>query len=156
MTPVYVAIIVLYASVTILDLVRGVIHTFFYKNGLNNISGLATKDALCDGRLAVLMIAYGGANLESFLVRSYILYNYAGYNHGLDYVRASSLVSGLWYPVTFLVSCSIEVGDAELPGRWVMLVRMIVSLVTLLLTFLYPQRHDPGWVGCPEQCAQTH
>ena len=46
--------------------------------GIQDISGLGTGDALCDARLSALMIAYGGANLESVIVRSYILYTYAG------------------------------------------------------------------------------
>jgi hypothetical protein len=131
-------IIALYFSVTLLDLVRGVIHTFLYEIGINDISGLSTGDPLCDDRLSSLMIAYGGANIESFLVRSYVLYDYAGYDRGVDYVRASSIAAAVWEPITRIVSSigGIDVGDAELPGRYAMLVRSIVSLVTLILTYV--------------------
>jgi hypothetical protein len=130
----------LYSSVTILDVIRGIVHTFLYEAGLEDISGLATGDPLCDGRLAALMIGYGGANLESFLLRSYILYDFSRYDRGLDLVRVSSLASALWSPVTGIVSFvgDVDVGDAEVPGRYAMLVRSLVSFGTLLLTFLYP------------------
>ena len=132
------AVVLLYAAVTLLDLARGITHTFLYETGIDDISGLATGDALCDDRLSSLMIAYGGANLESFLVRSYILYDYGRYDHGRDYVRASSLASALWVPATWIASAAgdIDVGDAELPGIYAMLIRSVVSLGTLLLTFL--------------------
>lgn len=131
------AVILLYSAVTILDLIRGVIHTFLYESGINDISGLATGDALCDDRLSSLMIAYGGANLESFLVRSYILYDYARHDRGRDYVRVSSIAAALWFPATWLASSTgdIDVGNAELPGRYAMLIRSVVSLGTFLLTF---------------------
>jgi hypothetical protein len=60
------------------------------------------------------MIAYGESNLESFLVRSYTLYNYARYDQGRDIVRVTSV-----------------------PGRYAMLIRSVVSLGTLLLTCVY-------------------
>ena len=132
------AILALYASVTLLDLVRAVIHTIFYKSGLDNISGLSTGDELCDNRLAAIMIAYGGANLESFLLRAFVLYAYARDNsRGRDLVRASSVASALWFPVTRIVSSvgKIDVGDADVPGKYAMLVRSIVSVSTLLLTY---------------------
>jgi hypothetical protein len=124
--------------VTFLDLVRGIIHTFLYEIGINDISGLSTGDALCDDRLSSLMIAYGGANIESFLVRSYILYIYALYDQGLDHVRVSSLAAALWFPITILVSFagSLDVGDAELPGRFAMLARSLVSIVIIVLTYI--------------------
>jgi hypothetical protein len=127
----------LYSAVTILDLIRGVIHTFLYESGINDISGLATGDALCDDRLSSLMIAYGGANLESFLVRSYILYDYARRDRGRDCVRVSSIAAALWFPATWVASSTgdIDVGNAELPGRYAMLIRSVVSLGTFLLTF---------------------
>lgn len=133
-----VAVIALYASVTILDFVRGVIHTFLYETGLEDVSGLATGDALCDDRLSAIMIGYGGANLESFVVRSYILYVFARYDHGRDLVRVSSIASAMWYPVTGIVSSvgNIDVGDAEVPGRYAMLVRAVASFGTFLLTFV--------------------
>ena len=128
----------LYASVTVLEFVRGFIHTFLYKNGLNDVSGLATGDPLCDGRLSALMVGYGGANLESFLVHSYILYSYVRYRNGVGFLRMSALAALMWEPVVRIVSSvgSIDVGDAEVPGRYAMLVRAIVSLVTLALTFV--------------------
>ena len=131
-------VIALYFFVTFLDLVRGIIHTFLYKIGINDISGLSTGDALCDDRLSSLMIAYGGANIESFLVRSYIFYVYARYGHGLDHVRVSSLAAALWYPITMIVSSigGIDVGSAELPGRFAMLARSIVSIIILALTYI--------------------
>lgn len=131
------AVILLYSAVTILDLIRGVIHTFLYESGINDISGLATGDALCDDRLSSLMIAYGGANLESFLVRSYILYDYARRDRGRDCVRVSSIAAALWFPATWVASSTgdIDVGNAELPGRYAMLIRSVVSLGTFLLTF---------------------
>ena len=132
-----IAVIVLYSSVTILDLIRGIIHTFLFETGLEDISGLATGDRLCDSRLAALMIAYGGANLESFLVRSSILFNYARRDHGRDLVRVSSIASAFW-AITLIVSSigNIDVGDAEVPGRYAMLIRSVVSLGTFLLTFV--------------------
>ena len=132
------AVLLLYAAVTLLDLVRGIIHTFLYETGIDDISGLATGDGLCDSRLSTLMIAYGGANLESFLTRSYVLYDYARHDHGPDYVRVTSIASTLWGPVTWIASSvgDIDVGDAELPGRYAMLVRSAVSLAALLLTFV--------------------
>ncbi len=131
-------VIALYFLVTLQDLVRGVIHTFLYDIGINDISGLSTGDPLCDNRLSALMIAYGGANIESFLVRCYVLYDYAGYDRGIDYVRASSIAAVLWEPITRIVSFigGIDVGGAELPGRYAMLARSIVSLVTLILTYV--------------------
>lgn len=133
-----IAVIVLYSSVTILDLIRGIIHTFLYEPGLEDISGLATGDRLCDSRLAALMIAYGGANLESFLVRSYILFNYARCDHGRDLVRVSSIASASWAPITAIVSSigDIDVGDAEVPGRYAMLIRSLLSLGAFLLTLV--------------------
>lgn len=133
-----IAILVLYSSVTVLDLVRGVIHTFLYDTGLEDISGLATGDALVDGRLSALMIAYGGANLESFIVRSSILYMYARYDLALDLVRVSSVACVLWTPVTEIVSSvgDVDVGDAEVPGRYAMLIRALLSLGALLFTFV--------------------
>lgn len=132
------AIVALYSSITILDFVRGIIHTFLYENGLEDISGLATGDALCDSRLSAIMIGYGGANLESFLVRSYIIYIFARYNRASDFVRVSSIAAALWSPVTAIVSSvgDIDVGDAEVPGRHAMLIRSVVSISTFLLTFL--------------------
>jgi hypothetical protein len=133
-----VAIIVLYSAVTMLELVRGTIHTFLYESGINDISGLSTGDVLCDNRLSALMIGYGGANLESFIIHSYTLYGYARHGRGKNIVRVTSIASVLWEPITRIVSSSgnIDVGGAELPGRYAMLVRAIVSLVTLLLTFV--------------------
>ena len=86
------------------------------------------------------MIGYGGANLESFLVRSYILYIYVRYNQGLDFVRVSCLAPPLWELVTWIgVSIgNIDIGDADVPGKTWMLIRTIVSLITLALTFLLP------------------
>ena len=83
------------------------------------------------------MIAYGGANLESFLVRSYILYDYGRYDRGRDYVRVSSVAAALWFPATWVASFTgdIDVGDAELPGRYAMLIRSVVSLGIFPLTF---------------------
>lgn len=133
-----VSIILLYLSVTILDLVRGIIHTFLYENGLNDISGLATGDVLCDGRLSAIMIGYGGANLESFLLRSYIFYCYTRYNNGRDLIRVSSVASALSTPITEIVSFTgnFNVGDAEVPGRYAMIIRSVASIVTVFLTFL--------------------
>lgn len=130
-------VILLYSAITVLDLVRGIIHAFLYEIGLNDISGLSTGDALTDGRLAALMIAYGGANLESFVVRSYVLYKYVRYNDGRDLIRVTSVACVVW-DVTRIVSSigNIDVGDAELPGKHAMLIRSILSLVTLLLTFV--------------------
>jgi hypothetical protein len=109
-----------------------------YEPGLEDISGLATGDRLCDSRLAALMIAYGGANLESFLVRSYILFNYARCDHGRDLVRVSSIASASWAPITAIVSSigNIDVGDAEVPGRYAMLIRSLLSLGAFLLTLV--------------------
>tara|TARA_B100001059_G_C17685565_1_gene502142 strand:- start:248 stop:748 length:501 start_codon:yes stop_codon:yes gene_type:complete len=137
---IWFAIIVLYLSVTILDLVRGVVHSFLYDAGLNSISGLATGDALCDSRLSVLMIGYGGANLEHFLVRCYILFIYAMHNRGLCFVSVSSLASALWLLATCIGASmgDIDIGDADVPGKTAMLVRTIVSAITFVLTlFLY-------------------
>ena len=114
------------------------IHTFLYERGLNDISGLATDDRLCDSRLSAIMIGYGGANLESFVVRSYILYSYARYHRGVDVVRASSLAVALFAPVTGLVSLAdadLDVGDADVPGRYAMMVRSAVAFVTFLLSW---------------------
>ena len=134
------AIVVLYASVTILDLLRGAIHTFLYDIGLDDISGLSTGDAVCDGRLAALMVAYGGANLESFLVRAYVLYKYARYDSGRDLVRITSIASATWAATAAIGTAigDVDVGDAEVPGRYAMLVRAVVSLGTVLLTFVGP------------------
>lgn len=130
-------VILLYSAITVLDLVRGIIHAFLYEIGLNDISGLSTGDALTDGRLAALMIAYGGANLESFVVRSYVVYKYVRYNDGRDLIRVTSVACVVW-DVTRIVSSigNIDVGDAELPGKHAMLVRSILSFATLLLTFV--------------------
>lgn len=132
-----ILVIILYFSITILDLVRGIIHTFLYETGLEDISGLKTGNSITDGRLAALMIAYGGSNIESFLVRSYILYTYAFCKSGCEFVRVSSVASALFFPLTAVVSSfgNIDVGDAELPGRYAMLIRSILSFVTLLLTY---------------------
>lgn len=132
------AVIASYAAVTVLELTRGTIHTFFYETGLDDISGLATGDSLCDGRLAILMLAYGGANLESFLLRAYVLYIYARYGRGRDLVRVTSIASALWHPVTNIASSLgyTEVGDAAVPGRYAMLARSVVSLGTLFLTYV--------------------
>ena len=94
--------------------------------------------ALSHGRLAALMIGYGGANLESFLVRSSIVYVYARYDRGRGAVRISSFAAALWSPVTAAVSFagSVDVGGAEVPGRYAMLVRSVASLLALLLTYL--------------------
>ena len=134
----WLAIVVSYAAVTVFDLIRGIIHTFLYENGLKDISGLATEDPLCNSRLSVLMIGYGGANLESFLVRAYILYIYAGYNSGLDIVRVSCLAPPLWSLVTSIgVSMgTIDIGDASVPGKTMMHIRTVVSMVTFVLTLL--------------------
>lgn len=131
------AVMLLYLTVTILDSIRGVIHTFLYEIGINDISGLATGDALCDNRLSSLMIAYGGANLESFLVRSYILYEYARYDRGCDYMCVSSIAAALWFPATWVTSYTggIDVGDADLPGRYAMLTRSVISFIIFLLIF---------------------
>lgn len=134
-----IVIIVLYTSVTVLDLVRGIIHAFLYEVGLDDISGLATGDALCDGRLAAIMIGYGGANLESFLVRSYILYSYIHrHDGGRGLVRASSMAATLWAPLAETVSVigDVDVGDADVPGRYAMLVRSVVSFGVFLLTLV--------------------
>ena len=135
-----VAIIVLYSAVTVLELLRGVIHAFFYDTGINDISGLATGDPLCDNRLSALMIAYGGANLESFAVHAFALYTYAtGGRQAKNLLRATSAASALWEVVTRIVSAGggIDVGDAELPGRQAMLARSIVSALVFLLTFFF-------------------
>ena len=129
-------ILVLYSLVTILDLARGIIHTFLYETGIQDISGLGTGDALCDARLSALMIAYGGANLESVFVRSYILYRYARYGSGRGAVRASGIAAASWVVVAWISSADVDVGDADVPGRYAMLARAIVSLVTALLTIV--------------------
>lgn len=134
-----VAIIILYSSVTILDFIRGIIHTFLYENGINDISGLSTGDVLCDNRLSAIMIGYGGSNFETFIIRVYILYIYTRYSRGRDLVRITSMASALFAPVTGIVSFigNIDVGDAEVPGEHAMLIRRsVVSLGTFLLTFL--------------------
>ena len=132
------AIIVTYASVTILDLVRGIIHTFLFQVGLDDISGLGTGDELCDGRLAALMVAYGGANIESLVVRSYIRYEYSRSGSRRDFVKISSIAAALWAPITAIVSYAgnIDVGDADVPGRYAMVIRSILSFVTLLLAYV--------------------
>lgn len=131
-------IVMLYASVTILDLIRGIIHTFLYEAGLNDVSGLSTGNSLCDNRLSAIMIGYGGANLESFLIRSYILYVYVRYDSGREFLRVTSMASVLCAPVTEIVASvgNIDVGGAEVPGRYAMVIRSVASLGTLLLTFL--------------------
>lgn len=133
-----VVIILLYSSVTILDFIRGIIHTFLYENGINDISGLATGDVLCDNRLSAIMIGYGGSNFETFIIRVYILYIYTRYSRGRDLVRITSIASAFFAPVTGVVSFigNVDVGDAEVPGKHAMLIRSVVSLGTFLLTFL--------------------
>lgn len=137
-TTIWWTIIALYLVCTALELIRAIMHTFLYKSALNDISGLATGDALCDNRLSAIMIAYGGANLESFLVRTYILAKYAFCECGLDLVCFSSLVAALWYPVVMSVSSmgKIDVGDADIPGKDIMLARSVLSLCTGLLTIV--------------------
>ena len=133
-----VAIIVLYSMVTVFELVRGTIHTFFYEAGLHEISGLATGDALCDNRLGVLMVGYGGANLESFLIRAFVLYLYVRHDGCEDLVRVTSIASILWYPITAVVAAigELDPGGAELPGWYAMLARSVVSLVIFSLTYV--------------------
>lgn len=131
-------ILVLYTCITILEAIRGVIHTFLYTYGLNDVSGLATGDSLCDNRLSALMIGYGGANLESLLLHAVILVAYLNQTSGLEFVVASCVGSALWTPITRLVSSAgnIDVGDAQVPGKDAMLVRSIVSLCILILALV--------------------
>ena len=130
-----ISILVLYSLVTIHELVRGFIHTFLYEQGLNDVSGLATGDILCDDRLSVLMISYGGNNLETFIIRCAILYYYAKYDKGYLFIIWSCVGSMLFVPITMIVSSvgNIDVGDAQLPGKEGMLARSIVSGVIIIL-----------------------
>jgi len=131
-------VVVLYFCVTLLDLIRAVIHTFFYRAGLETISGLATKQPVCDNRLATLIVAYGGANFESFIVRFYVLYMYARHDNGRSLVRVTSIAAAVWTPLTMLVTLvgNIDPGDADLPGRYAMLARCVVSLIIVGLTYV--------------------
>lgn len=133
-----IAIIVLYFSLTVIELVRGFIHTFLYEYGIHDVSGLATGNSLCDNRLYALMIAYGATNLESFIMHCAVLYIYARYDNGYFFLIASCVASTLFYPTTMIVSSvgKIDVGDAQLPGKDVMLIRSIVSLCILILMFV--------------------
>ena len=131
-------ILVLYSCLTIFELVRGIIHAFLYRYGINVISGLATGDDLCDNRLSALMIGYGGANLESFIMHAFVLYTYATSDKSdfkLGLIITSSSASALWAPVTMIASTAgnIDVGDAQVPGKDAMLVRSIVSLIISIL-----------------------
>ena len=130
-----ISILVLYSLLVVHELVRGYIHTFLYEQGLNNVSGLATGDNLCDHRLSVLMISYGGNNLETFIIRCAILYYYAKYDKGYLFIIWSCVGSMLFVPITMIVSSggNIDVGDAQLPGKDVMLARSIVSGVIIIL-----------------------
>jgi hypothetical protein len=130
-------VIALHVSVTLLDLLRGIVHTFFYNFGLDQISGLATGDVLCDDRLSVLMIGYGGSNLESFLLRSYALYVYATCRRGTGLMRVTCLAPVLWLVTIPVAALSgIDVGDAEVPGRVMMCVRAAVSFLEFVLLYL--------------------
>ena len=79
------------------------------------------------------MIAYGGRT--SNLSHVYILYDYALHDRRRDHVRVSSIAAALWFPATWVASSTggIDAGDAELPGRYAMLIRS-VTLGTFLLT----------------------
>ena len=130
-----ISILVLYSLLVVHELVRGFIHTFLYEEGLNDVSGLATGDTLCDHRLSVLMISYGGNNLETFIIRCAILYYYAKYDKGYLFIIWSCVGSMLFTPTTMIVSSigNIDVGDAQLPGKDGMLARSIVSGVIIIL-----------------------
>jgi len=130
-----ISILVLYSLLVVHELVRGFIHTFLYEEGLNDVSGLGTGDVLCDDRLSVLMISYGGNNLETFITRCAILYYYAKYDKGYLFIIWSCVGSMLFIPTTMIVSSvgNIDVGDAQLPGKEVMLARSIVSGVIIIL-----------------------
>ena len=130
-----ISIPVLYSLLVVHELVRGFIHTFLYEEGLNDVSGLGTGDILCDHRLSVLMISYGGNNLETFIIRCAILYYYAKYDKGYLFIIWSCVGSMLFTPTTMIVSSvgNIDVGDAQLPGKEVMLARSIVSGVIIIL-----------------------
>lgn len=139
-----ISILVLYSLLVVHELVRGFIHTFLYEEGLNDVSGLGTGDVLCDHRLSVLMISYGGNNLETFIIRCAILYYYAKYDKGYLFIIWSCVGSMLFTPTTMIVSSvgNIDVGDARLPGKEVMLARSIVSGVIIILAVVnyHPQR----------------
>lgn len=126
----------LYSLLTVHELVRGFIHTFLYEEGLHDVSGLGTGDILCDHRLSLLMISYGGNNLETFIIRCAILYYYAKYDYGgYLFIIWSCVGSMLFTPTTMIVSSvgNIDVGDAQLPGKDGMLARSIVSGVIIIL-----------------------
>ena len=129
-----ISILVLYLLLVVHELVRGFIHTFLYEEGLNDVSGLGTGDILCDDRLSVLMISYGGNNLETFIIRCAILYYYAKYDKGYLFIIWSCVGSMLFTPTTMIVSSvgNIDVG-AQLPGKDGMLARSIVSGVIIIL-----------------------
>ena len=131
-----IIILVLYSLLTVHELVRGFIHTFLYEYGMHDVSGMGTGDSFCDNRLYVLMISYGGNNLETFIIRCAILYQYWKYDNGYRFIIASCVASMLFYPTTMIVSSvgNIDVGDAQLPGKDAMLARSIVSLCILILT----------------------
>lgn len=133
-----ISILVLYSLLVVHELVRGYIHTFLYEQGLNDVSGLATGDVLCDHRLSVLMISYGGNNLETFIIRCAILYYYAMYDKGYLFIIWSCVGSMLFVPTTMIVSSvgNIDVGDAQLPGKDVMIARSIVSGVIIILALV--------------------
>lgn len=134
---VQVTIIFLHACVTLFDLLRGIVHTFFYEYGLDQISGLATGDLLCDSRLSILMIGYGGANLESFLLRLYALYVYVTCNRAICLMRVTCLAPVLWLVAPLVVALGeIDVGDADVPGTIMMYVRAAVSLFTFVMLYL--------------------
>tara|TARA_B100000925_G_C21976154_1_gene460219 strand:- start:573 stop:1073 length:501 start_codon:yes stop_codon:yes gene_type:complete len=130
-----ITILVLYSLLTVHELVRGIIHTFLYEEGLHDVSGLGTGDILCDHRLSVLMISYGGNNLETFIIRCAILYYYAKYDIGYLIIIWSCVGSMLFHPTTMIVADvgNIDVGDAQLPGKEAMLIRSIVSGVIIIL-----------------------
>jgi hypothetical protein len=130
-----IIILVLYSLLTIHEFVRGFIHTFLYEEGLHDVSGLGTKDILCDNRLSLLMISYGGNNLETFIIRCAILYYYTKYDNGYLFIIWSCVGPMLFQPTTVIVSSvgNIDVGDAQLPGKEAMLIRSIVSGVIIIL-----------------------